>query len=388
MSSSKYDLAIVGAGPAGAALAIRSARSGLRVVVIDSAEFPRQKVCGEYLAPAAWTLLEQLGLDELRTLARPLPVLRLAVDDATSVVTSFPDDREAPRALSRHTLDARLVRAARDAGAEVLCGRRVRRIIVEEGRARSVECADLSERGAGVRIAAKLIVAADGRRSVVVRDTGRVVRRDLGLIGFKRHVHAYATSQAVAEIAMHALPGGYLGTCPTEDGALNFCGVIPRRLFKAEHGDIAAALRKWLTRYPNLQLASESKADGPWLSMPDVATQRARPTTAGVLYVGDAAGTIEPLTGQGMTMALAGARLASRYIDRFGPDGIKSRVQIEYDAEWNATFGRAIRTADWFGRLLRRPSVLKAMLIAGRPVAPLTEFMFRAARRRTVTIDE
>jgi len=386
MSSSTYDLAIVGAGPAGAALAIRSARAGLRVVVIDSAEFPRQKVCGEYLAPAAWTLLEQLGLDELRPLARPLPVLRLAADDVTSVVTSFPDDRDAPRALGRYTLDERLVRAARSAGADVLCRRRVRRIVVEAGRATAVDYIDHSEHGAGERIEAKLIVAADGRRSVVVRDTGRVVRRDLGLIGFKRHVRPDAASKGVAEIAMHALPGGYLGTCPTEDGALNFCGVIPRRLFKAEHGDIAAALRKWLTRYPNLRRTSESTADGSWLSMPDVATQRARPTTAGVLYVGDAAGTIEPLTGQGMTMALAGARLASRYIDRYGPDGIEARVQAEYDAEWNATFGRAIRTADWFGRVLRRPNLLKAMLVAGRPMSQLTELMFRAARRRTVTI--
>src|SRR5688572_22892351 len=224
--SSGWDVVIVGAGPAGAATAVLAARAGLHVAVLDVAQFPRQKVCGEYLPPAAWQLLDELGVGDLHDRAVPLPTMQLSATETCRLTMQFDDEREAPRALSRYALDVRLVDEARRAGATVLVGRRVRRVIVEAGRATAVECAGDAEHEPGERIAGRLIVAADGRRSVVVRDTGRFVRRDLGLFGFKRHVRPNGAAPADV-IAMHALPGGYIGTCPTEDGALNIAGVMP-----------------------------------------------------------------------------------------------------------------------------------------------------------------
>lgn len=385
MSSMSYDLAVVGAGPAGAAMAVHAARAGMRVVVVDTSHFPRQKVCGEYLSQAAWHLLEELGVGDLEPQAVPLPTMELAASERHRVAIDFPNALERPRALSRFTMDVRLVEEARRAGATILERRRVRHVVVEAGKAVAIECAGDAEHEPGERIAARLIVAADGRRSVVVRDTGRLRRRDLELVGFKRHVRG-ARCDPRNVIAMHALPGGYIGTCPTEDGAVNVCGVMPRQFVRDARGDISAELREWLADRPTLRDYAEADGDGPWLSMPDVSMQSARPSVAGVLYVGDARGTIEPLTGQGMTMALASARLASRHLGRVGPDGFDATAQAAYDAAWRSLFARPIAAASWFGRLLRRPALLKLLIVAGRPLPGMADLLLRGAHRRTLTV--
>jgi flavin-dependent dehydrogenase len=382
--STSYDLAIVGAGPAGAATALVAARAGWNVVVVDVAQFPRQKVCGEYLTPAAGRLLAELGLGELYESGVSLPTMQLTADDACRLSMEF-DESQAPRSLSRYALDVRLVDAARRAGAVVVTGRRVRHVVVDGGRAVGLECAGDAEHEPGERIAARAIVAADGRRSVVVRDTGRQARRDLGLFGFKRHVlPASPASRDV--IAMHALPGGYIGTCPTEDGLVNVCGVMPRRRLQAARGDVAAALDAWLVDRPTLRAQVAAEAEGPWHTMPDVSQQTARPVVDNVLYVGDAQGTIEPLTGQGMTMALAAARAAFETLERYGVDGVDGEAQAAYSATWRTSFASPIRSAAWFGRLLRRPALLKALIVAGRSMPGLTDLLLRGAHRRTLTV--
>jgi 2-polyprenyl-6-methoxyphenol hydroxylase-like FAD-dependent oxidoreductase len=230
-----------------------------------------------------------------------------------------------------------------------------------------------------------VIVAADGRRSVVVRDTGRLTRRDLGLFGFKRHVRI-DPSATTDVITMHALPGGYIGTCPTEDGTLNVCGVMPRSRLQTARGDVAAALAEWLVDRPALAAQVAAEGEESWHTMPDMSQQSARPDVAGVLYVGDAQGTIEPLTGQGMTMALAAARLANECLRCHGVDGITRAVGRLNATAWRLTFARPIRAATWFGRLLRRPALLKAMIAAGRPLPGISARIVRSAHRRTLTV--
>jgi flavin-dependent dehydrogenase len=380
----RYDLAVVGASVAGASAALLAARGGLNVVVVDAAQFPRQKVCGEYLTPAAWQLLAQLGVGDLRDRAVALPTMQLAADESCRLTMDFACEERAPRALSRFALDVRLVDEARRAGATVITGRRIRRVLVEHGRAVGLECAGDAEHEPGERIATRAVIAADGRRSIVVRDTGRLRRSDLGLFGFKRHVLPADTTGRV--IDMHAVSGGYVGTCPTEDGSLNICGVMPRHLLQAARGDVAAALDAWLADRPTLRAQVAAAASGPWQTMPDVAQQSARPLVEGVLYVGDAQGTIEPLTGQGMTMAMAAARMAFDVLLREGPDGLTAAVQRSYEAQWRAAFATPIRAASWFGRLLRRPKLLKTMITAGRPLPGLTDLLLRSAYRRTLAV--
>src|SRR5438105_3108261 len=123
-----YDLAIAGAGLAGASLALRMARAGARVVVLDAGQFPRDKLCGEFLSPESWGVLERLGVSEAVEGTGYQAIRRVRLSTPRGQVLearmSGPDDRPGI-GLSRSLLDDLLVRRAREAGAEVLEGWRV-----------------------------------------------------------------------------------------------------------------------------------------------------------------------------------------------------------------------------------------------------------------------
>ena len=130
-----WDCVVVGAGPAGAVTALLLARAGRQVALIDTAHFPRQKVCGEYLSSAAWQLLDQLGLGDIRRQAVGLSGMRLDVAGGRRAMLDFPDPLPAPASLSRYRFDAALVAAARAAGIQVFEGYRVKQVLAADGAA-------------------------------------------------------------------------------------------------------------------------------------------------------------------------------------------------------------------------------------------------------------
>jgi flavin-dependent dehydrogenase len=238
---------------------------------------------------------------------------------------------------------------------------------------------------------APVIVAADGRRSLVVRDSGRVVRGRTGLVGFKAHADGPMPAGSQSTLVMHSLPEGYIGVCPVEGGRINVCGVMPRQRLRASRGNLAQALRLWIAESGPSQsyLDIDREPDG-WLTMPEVAIQRSYPRAAGVLYVGDAMGTIEPLTGQGMTMALASARLAAGHLlagtGKSKAEPADRAGQLAYERAWHAQFAATIRASRWMGWLLRHPRLLSAMIAAGEQVPGLLPGLLGAAHRRSLAV--
>lgn len=363
----RFEVIVVGAGPAGATVAALLARARRKTALVDIARFPRQKVCGEYLSAAAWELLEQMQLGPTRAIGVELRRMRLDTPSGRGVAADYDfDPARRPAALSRWKLDAILVGTACAAGAELFSGYRVRSVRVSGGIASGVVCSAVGDAEEHFELSAPLIVAADGRRSRVVQETGRRTVSSSGVVGFKRHVRPPSMKEYEGVLSMFAEPGGYVGICPTELGTLNICGLIPQARLQAVHGDFARAMREWIgpesPLRPLVEMPAEQEAA--WHTMPDVARQRARPEVDGVLYVGDAQGTIEPLAGQGMTMALAGARLLADSILRLDGKPLERDAQRRYEATWLTTFDRRIKDAARFGDLLRRPRLL-ATAIAG-----------------------
>jgi 2-polyprenyl-6-methoxyphenol hydroxylase-like FAD-dependent oxidoreductase len=361
----KWDAVVVGAGPAGATLAARLGRRGWRVVLVDTARFPRQKVCGEYLSAAVWDLLSELDVEAaVRRHAVPLDTLRLVLPGGQTIDAPFdgPESRR-PASLSRFQFDDLLLQHAGACGVEICEGYRVRNIKIDAGRAVGLHAVSTGHKRALLELDADLIVAADGRRSIVVRQTGVAVTRRRGLVGFKQHFrresfHGPAAPASAGMLEMHSLPGGYVGIGPIENDAWNVCGVMPRRLVRQARGSIDAAWKQWTGDHgPLADFLRQAKRLGPWLTIPEVATLTAVPGISGVLYVGDACGTIEPLAGQGMTMALVGAALAEDYLSTGREDACQA-----YFAAWQRQFGNHVRRANWLAGLLRRPRLLAALL--------------------------
>src|SRR4051812_46070486 len=162
------EVVVVGGGPAGAASAIFLKQAGHEVVLIDEARFPRDKVCGEGVSPEAWRLLARMGADSAVRALRPRPVrgMRLTAPDGTVFQGEYAGVREPGFAVRRWCLDRALVDCARAAGVEVREGVRARDLVLRDGVVRGVV---VDGPDGGEPLASRLVVAADGRRSIVAR---------------------------------------------------------------------------------------------------------------------------------------------------------------------------------------------------------------------------
>jgi len=325
------DVAIVGAGPAGSALALQLAREGVRVLLLDRAAFPRAKPCGDCLSAEATRVLDRLGLSSAIEAAGParLDGWRIIAPDGSSFSALFRDMACAdPRvasalALPRQQLDHILLEAARAAGAEV----RTRATVtaVETGAAPHI----VARTDSGVlRFRARIVIGADGLRSLVARRTG-VIRRAPRRRKFSLTAHISGATMPDALGEMHVSPGMCAGLAPVGAGTFNLTVVADSdRYARAVARDPAAFFRFALRRFPMLPerlahaklddeplfdgargpLRGGAHASGLLASGPfDVPTRRT--FGDGFALLGDAAGYFDPFTGQGVYQALRGAEL-------------------------------------------------------------------------------
>lgn len=362
--SRPFDVAIAGAGLAGASLALRLAGAGARVALLDPGVFPRDKLCGEFLSPESWGVLERLGLDGavVRTGYHPIRTVRLSTPRGRILEADVvgPDGRPGI-GLSRSVLDDLLVRRARAAGAEVLEGTRVGGPVVRDGRV--VGLTARGGHGGPFEVRATVVVAADGRHSGLVRRTGttRVCSRFRPRhFGLKRHLWVADTtaSEPLGTVGLHLVPGGYGGTCRVEGSQTNFCALLPESALHRHRGDLDRLAAVWLGRNPVLaRLWEASTPAGDWKTVSGVRVEVSTPRLAGIVYAGDCRGTVDPLGGQGMTMALLGAELLVPFVkEALAGGGAEPLLQRRYEAAWHGRFDRRIRLCRLFHHVLVNPS--------------------------------
>lgn len=390
--SRPFDVVIAGAGLAGGTLALGLARAGMRVALIDAGRFPRDKLCGEFLSPEAWGALDRLGLaaEVGRSGYQPIRRVRLSTPRGTVLEAEVagPDGRPGI-GLSRSTLDDLIVRRAREAGAEVFEGARVGGPIVREGRvvglaARHVTLGPLEFR-------ATLTVAADGRHSGLVRRTGTTRARSHlrpRHVGIKRHLTVSDPDAAEPEgtVGLHLVPGGYVGTCRIEGTLTNLCALLPESTLRRHRGDLDRLAASHFPRNPSLaRLWDASVPAGDWKAVSGVRVETSTPRLAGIFYAGDCRGTVDPLGGQGMTMALLGAETLAPFLRAaLASARADARLQRAYAAAWHRRFDHRIRLCRLFHHVLANPALLD---LAGpfRSLAPRVLAACYHATREPVT---
>jgi flavin-dependent dehydrogenase len=305
------EVLVAGAGPAGAAAAIVLARAGMRVLLVDRARFPRPKLCGDTLNPGALAIASSLGVGSALD-AHGLPLEGMKVIGASGLTVSATYDGVRALASTRERLDVGLVEAAARAGAQVEEDVRVIGPLLDEATGQVVVRGAVLERRSGpLRVPAAWTVGADGRRSALAI-----------ALGLSRHpaaprrwaVGAYYTDveglSAFGE--MHIRRGYYVGVAPVIGGLANACVVT------ADRGRLAQpqqALARTLAedpvlrdRFAGARRVSAVSCVGP------LAVDCQRPGHAGLLLAGDAAGFIDPMTGDGLRFALQGGVLAAEAI--------------------------------------------------------------------------
>jgi flavin-dependent dehydrogenase len=341
------DVLIVGGGPAGAATAIALARRGRDVLLIERAPGWHWRACGVFTSPITIAALRALGVaaDDLARVARRVPAMRVETPAGTSFRLTYGDDgslRSSAAGLDRSALDPLLLALARDAGAEVRTGATVR--AVANGRATLAD---------GSTVAARVVVGADGLRSVVARDAGVARRPPLGdRPALTFHV-ADPEPDAVRDARMVVFDGGYVGLAPVPGGRVNVGIVLADRRWRArlraEGAETVA--RTVLTAIP---AADDDPVPWPDARITDsiegaapVGTRVGRRAGRDWLLVGDAAGFLDPFTGEGLHRALRSAALAGHAIER-AVDGHPDAL-LGYDR----SLARRTRTKDFVSFLVQ-----------------------------------
>ncbi len=346
------DVVVVGAGPSGSAAATKLARSGVEVLVVDKATFPREKICGDGLTTAALRELDALGLD-------PADVPSwIEVDD---VLVRSPSGREVTFPLPRHgglygavarrrELDAALVALARDAGAEVLEGHALKAATEHS------DGIDLDIDGLGT-VRATTVIGADGMWSPL--------RRALGLADptYRGEWHAFrqyvtgvserAANELIVWFEPDLLPG-YAWSFPLAGGAANVgYGILRGGSYKVS--DMGALWRELLAR-PHIRsfLGPDAVAEGPHRAWPIPArVDRAVLGAGHALFVGDAATATDPMTGEGIGQALATGRWAAEAI--LGHRGDAEAIRRAYEHEVHRDLAVDHRFAERLSWILSKP---------------------------------
>ena len=346
------DILIIGGGLAGLIAGIHLSQQNIRVILIEKQAYPQHKVCGEYVSNEVLPYLRRLGIDvdELN----PSRIHRFLF----STVAGKTVESRLPLGgfgISRYTFDYFLYQKATSAGVHV-CQDQVVAIQFENDAFR------VSTAG-GKTYMARVAIGAYGKRSVLDKQLKRAfMLKESPWIGVKAHYQATFSDDLVS---LHNFDGGYCGLCQVENNVVNACYLTSYDSFK-KHKNVLSFQRQVMGQNPFLQEFFDRAI--PLFEKPITISQisfaKKLPVEQHILMCGDTAGVIHPLCGNGMAMAIHGAKLACELIIAFFQRKIESRWQLEkqYTAAWNQEFKNRLAMGRIVQSLLQRSTTASVLL--------------------------
>lgn len=357
----EFDIAIVGGGLAGLALSIQLVRRGYSVIVLEKEQYPFHRVCGEYISLESWDFLKELGIDPE---AMGVSVIsRLQVSSVNGKLL----DQKLPLGgfgISRYELDHALVKIARESGAIIQENTKVNDIVFTES---GFILGTLQG-----SFYAKVACGSYGKRSNLDLKWNRpfISSAKNGLnnyVGIKYHIR---TDFPVDTIALHNFRNGYCGIVKIEGDKYNLCYLTTAANLRDSKGNIREMENTTLAENPHLKrIFSQSEIlFEPPVTISQISFDKKSQVEDHVLMLGDAAGMITPLCGNGMSMALHASKLAAIPVSLFLEKRItREGMEKQYIYQWQRQFARRMQMGRKIQSLLGSKWLTNSLISVAKP---------------------
>ena len=340
----KPDVLIVGGGLAGLTSAIHLSKFGLKVSLIEKNEFPRHKVCGEYISNEILPYFQWLGLNISGL--KPSKISKITFSTAKGKMISG-DLPLGGFGISRYVLDHFLFEKALENGCQII-----------QDTVTDIQFVDDEFRvstSGNLELKSRIAIGAFGKRSNIDHKMNRdFIQKKTPWLAVKAH---YSGDFPNDLVGLHNFKGGYCGVSKVENNIMNICYLADYETFK-HYKNIEEFQSKVICKNPILKTIFENCEllfEKP-LTISQISFEKKEAVEDHVLMIGDTAGLIHPLCGNGMAMAIHGAKIVSELIMDFLENKISSRKELEekYVQEWNRNFKSRLATGRLLSKILQK----------------------------------
>jgi len=352
MNKQFLDVIIIGGGLAGLCNAIHLSKLGKKVLLIEKNEYPKHKVCGEYISNEVLPYLDFLEVNPFDFGAVRINKFQLSTTKSNIISAKLP---LGGFGISRYTLDLVLSEKAKENGVMIL-----QDTVLDVTFLKDFFQVETKQNSI---FTSKIAIGAFGKRSLLDVKMGRnFIQKKSPYLGVKIHVKGNFKEDLVA---LHNFKGGYCGVSKVENNAINLCYITNYATFK-KYKNIADFQEQVVFKNRFLKEIfqnSEAIFEKP-LSISQISFETKKPVENHVLMCGDSAGMVHPLCGNGMSMAIQSAQLASKLILNYFNGEIETRKELEkqYIRQWNRKFSLRLKAGHFIAMLFRKDTIASVLL--------------------------
>jgi flavin-dependent dehydrogenase len=348
-----FDVIIIGGGLAGLCNSIHLSKYGKKVLLIEKNSYPKHKVCGEYISNEVLPYLNFLDVNPFDLGAVKIDKFQLSTTKNKIISAKLP---LGGFGISRYTLDHLLAEKAKENSTVIL-----QDSVINVRFSNNVFSVETKEND---QFTSKIAIGSFGKRSLLdVKMERDFIKKKAPYLGVKMHVKGNFSSDLVA---LHNFMGGYCGVSKVENDAINLCYITSFSSFKKyktiENFQEQVVFKNQFLKeiFTNATAVFEKP-----LTISQISFETKKPVENHMLMSGDAAGMIHPLCGNGMSMAIQSAQIASTLILNYLNGEIESRIKLEksYIRQWNKKFKLRLKVGHFIALLFRQDKIAEILLI-------------------------